>query len=162
MSKTLMTIALLLPMIAIWSLDPAGGGVARADGDSKLDQGMEKLNRGFRGMRRARGDIQKTLDLIPGMQEGALMSKGEVPHVIEEIKDEKARAEALKRYRIQMIDLMTELLVLEKAALNGEAESVTASVQKLGRLQKAGHDEFREEEEGERRRGRGRGGRGDQ
>ncbi len=162
MSKIVMTIAFLFTLIAIWSLAPAGGEIARADGDSKLDQGMEKLNRGFRGMRRARGDIQKTLELIPGMQEGALMSKGEMPHVVEDIKDEKERAEALKRYRIQMIDLMTELLVLEKAALNGEAESVTASVQKLGRLQKTGHDEFREEEEGERRRGRGRGGRGGQ
>jgi len=125
--------------------------VARADEDSVLDQAMGQLNRGWRALRgpAASGDFAKVLEALPGMQEGAVKAKGEVPPRIAAEKDVAKRGEQQKRFRLQMISLLEELLVLEKAAIAGDKEKLTASLEKVRGIQKSGHDEFQEPEEKE-------------
>ncbi len=153
--------AALLATVGVLAVSPtvATSSVANADGDSPLDKGMEKLNKGFRSLRRAGSDFGKVLEYASSMQEGALLAKAEMPHTIEEL-EEKARPAALKKYRLTMIALIEELLVLEKAALAEDADKVKASIQKLRGLQQSGHKEFKDDEEDEGGRGGRRGGRG--
>lgn len=125
--------------------------VARADEDSVLDQAMGKLNRGFRTLRgpASTGDFAAVLQALPAMQEGAVQAKGEIPPRVAKEKDAAKRAEQQKRFRLQMIGLLEELLVLEKAAIAADKEKVAASLEKVRGIQKAGHDEFQEPEEKE-------------
>jgi soluble cytochrome b562 len=125
--------------------------VARADEDSVLDQSMGQLNRGWRALRgpASTGDFAKVLETLPAMQAGAVQAKGEIPPRIAGEKDAAKRAEQQKRYRLQMIALIEELLAMEKAALAADKEKLAASVEKVRGIQKAGHDEFQEPEEKE-------------
>ncbi len=134
------------------------------DGDEPLEKAMEKLNRGFRDLRKAGSDYAKVLELATSMQQGAMMAKTETPETVSEL-DVKKQPMALKKFRLTMISLCEELLALEKAALNENAGQIKASVQKLRNIQQSGHKEFKgeDEEEGEKKGGKrgGRGGRGE-
>lgn len=126
-----------------------GSPTARADEDSVLEQSMETLNGGFRTMRRmVRGEIDhaKLLEIAPGMQTSAIAAKGEMPHTIEELSSAEEKTEQRKEFRLGMIALATELLNLEKAALSKDDEAVKASVEKLGAIQKQGHDKFKKQD----------------
>ena len=144
-----LAIALALAITPTFSSAPS----ASADGGA-LHDGMEKLNRTFRGLRRAGDDYAKILDAAVEMQEAIMMCKGETPETVEEL-DGKKQGAALKEYRSQMITLMQEALELERAALEENAGKVKASVQKLQGMQKKGHDQFKGKDEDEKK-GRGR------
>ena len=115
--------------------------VARADG-GEIHEGMEKMGRSWRQLRRAKNDFDKVLSAATAMQEAVLQCKDETPETIEALA-EKQRPKALIQYRLMMVEMMEELLKVERAALAKDTKKMAGSITKLGALQKRGHNQFK-------------------
>jgi len=136
---------LALACALAWTPTFESTGFAGVD-DGPMHDGMESLNRSFRSLRRAKGDLAKITEGAVGMQKAIALCKGETPDTVAALEGD-ARAAALKEYRIQMIELMKESLNLERAALEDDAENVQATIRTLQGMQKKGHDQFKKDED---------------
>ena len=140
--KVRIFLAALIAASVVWAMT-AQPMTVRADGD-KLEEAMESLKGNMRKLRSAlEGDSSGALDVVARMQKAALAAKSETPGTVSKLEG-KAKEKMATEYRVQMIDLATELLALEKALVMGDQGKVKASYKKLGQLQKKGHDRFRE------------------
>ena len=115
--------------------------IARADGGA-LEEGMETMGRSWRQLRRAKNDFDKVLTAATAMQEAVLKCKPETPKTIA-VLDESKQPRELVKYRLAMIEMMEELLNVEKAALAKDEKKMRAAINKLGALQKSGHNQFK-------------------
>ena len=143
-NSKILRIGILVALVAAagWMTWPQSEPVvARADG-GEIHEGMEKMGRSWRQLRRAKNDFPKVLTAATAMQEAVLQCKDETPKTVE-VLDESQRPKALLQYRMAMIEMMEELLNVEKAALARDTKKMNSSIAKLGALQKHGHKQFK-------------------
>ena len=137
-------IMLWLPVLlaALWVTAPVGKSQA-ADSKPKspIEPAMEQLASTFRKLRRQISkpeENESTLKLIAQMQTAAVKAKSLIPLKVSELAAEK-QPEALKRYRVGLVDLLTNLLAAEKAILESRNGDAVNSLKKLDVIKNEGH-----------------------
>ncbi|HLO42251.1 MAG TPA: cytochrome b562 [Phycisphaerales bacterium] len=118
---------------------PGGPGGAARDFNS-VEAGMKGLRQGMRQIRDLVADPAKkeeALQMIGLMQRAAVAAKGNKPEHMKE-------GVSIDDFRREMIKLVTQLLELETAVLDGKTEEAAALVTKLGEFRDASHEKFGE------------------
>jgi soluble cytochrome b562 len=147
---------LLATLLALALLAPLGlGGLSSASANShekgekkeKLEDLMGVVNSGHKKLKRMLADPAKKADSLEALRlmiESAAKSKHHAPTMAKKVPADKMDA-FLAGYQKGMNVLLRELMTLEEALLDGNAEAATASYEKLGAIKKQYHDQFIEE-----------------
>lgn len=119
------------------------------DGDdeeeSVIHESMETLMGNFMPLRRALGaeDAAAALGHVVAMQGATFAAKGEVPPLAGE-QPEADRAAYVRGYRESMIDLMDQLLELERAVLDEDWDTANGILREgLAGIRDAGHQRYK-------------------
>ena len=111
-------------------LSPAVHGAAAKADTSSIQAQMQELAGGFRRLRRRVSkpeENEATIALLLKMQTAAFKAKSLLPKKVADLPKEK-QAQAVRPYRLKMIELLTTMLAVEKAILesrNGDAYELT-------------------------------------
>jgi soluble cytochrome b562 len=123
-------------------------GIASAEEKhSALEESMETMNKALKTLRMQLADPGKnasSLELVAEMQKQALISKGLVPARAAKIPAGD-RPKFLTAYRHAMVGLMSELLKLETALIEGKNDQADAIAKGLNKVKADGHEKFQEE-----------------
>ncbi len=112
-----------------------------------LDDSMQALQAGFKGLDRAlgKGEVEKALVLVVDMQNAAQEAKVALPEKSAEIADGAERTKFLNGYRLKIVDLQRALLDVEVALVEGKPEDAKKVLEtKVKPLKKEGHDAFKD------------------
>ena len=149
----LLAVALALPLTAVLpavAADPPGEsretmrGPAAEHADA-LGPTMKDMGRSFKalvGQLANKAANAQSLELVSRMEADALKAKALVPPLAGE-KQGDEREKYIAEYRVQLINLLDELLKVEKALVAGDNAQAQAMVSDLKRIMDAGHKEFR-------------------
>ncbi|HIG11967.1 MAG: hypothetical protein ABGY71_12485 [bacterium] len=148
-SLPLATCLVLLAGAASPTLQDTQGDHAEDEDQSPLAQGMSRLNRSLRTLRKALRDESRkaeSLEAIVDAQRGVSQAKTEVPPFTAAQPEDEREAFVLA-YRLQMIQVERDLLDLEKALLSGDDQAAQKMLRTVKRREGPGHEKFTEEEE---------------
>ena len=113
-----------------------------ADHMSEIDRAMTFLKRQV-----AKADKNdSSLALVVGIQQHALATKGMVPTKTKDLHASKRKGFVIN-YRRKIIGLLDELLKLEKQLLDNRNQDAVKTYQRIRRLEKEGHKQFRKEDD---------------
>jgi soluble cytochrome b562 len=138
---------LALGLLAVPVLLAASSGPASRDGDPALEESMQTLQAGVKGLDKAleKSETERALGLVADMQKAAHAAKGATPTKAGEITDAAAKAKFVTGYRLQMIQLERGLLDVEAALLEGKvADAKKALDTHVKPHKKAGHDAYKD------------------
>jgi hypothetical protein len=147
-----MTCLFVLAPFAIVSLAvPAflapSASVSRAGGDPSIEDSMQSLQAGFKGLDRAigKGEVDKALEIVVDMQKAAQEAKLGTPGKAAEVSDAAEKAKFLSGFRLKVIDLQRALLDVEAALVQGKPEDAKKVLDtQIKALKKEGHDAFKD------------------
>ncbi len=106
-----------------------------------LDDGMKKLRRSLR-----KDDAwSESIETVLGMQHAAMESKALTPPMLSKVP-QSDHAKFLGGYQKEMAILAMELLKLEIALLDRDADAAQVSYDKLREIKETGHKNFTEVE----------------
>ena len=114
---------------------------------SNLQQAMKSLNAGQRGLRKLVADPVANKDAITGlltdMENAILGALKEAPPRPDSLTD--AELPLFKvRFKRTLASLLQQVLAMEEATLQGDAEALKAAYDELGKVKKSGHTNFRD------------------
>lgn len=112
----------------------------------KLQSSMEEIGaavKSIQGTLKTPAEIEKALPEVWKAQRAVLDAKSELPKLVAENADEKAKHKAALAYRTQMQDLMRAFLDVEAAILAGDAKKADKALRQADNLKSAGHGQFR-------------------
>jgi len=142
--------ALCLALLAGAGLQDGGQDPAAGHGDeprSELGRHMlvieEELGRLRRALRDERERPQALLHIV-AIERAALAAKDEAP-LMAATRPEAARAAFVAAYRKEMIVLLSRLLALETAVLDGDGEAAKLLFEEIREMEDSGHERFTEE-----------------
>ena len=143
------TISSALTVLVLSALTAAFAQPIRTAGpqDTPLQESMETLNQGQRSLRKlikAPNDNQASiLGALGGMEHAVLLALREPPPRPEGQSDAEF---ALLRvgFKRTLAALLQQVLTLEQAALESDAEAMSAAYTELGRIKSAGHEKYQE------------------
>ncbi len=127
-------------------LSPTARLQAIAEGPA-LDDSMQSLQAGFKGLDRAlgKGETEKALAIVVDMQKAAQDAKLGKPEKAVEITDPAELAKFLVGYRLKIIDLQRALLDVEIALVEGKPEDAKQVLDaKVKPLKKEGHERYKD------------------
>jgi hypothetical protein len=119
----------------------------QAAGEPSLDESMQSLQAGFKGLDRAigKGEVDKALELVVDMQKAAQDAKLGMPVKAADVTDAAEKAKFLSGYRLKVIDLQRALLDVEAALVHGKPEDAKKVLDtQIKALKKEGHDTFKD------------------
>jgi soluble cytochrome b562 len=128
----------------------AGGAARLALADEHggpLHDSMEAMNKAYKTLRMQIADASKnasSLELVSEMQKQALIAKSAIP-ARAKATPEAQRAKFISDYRKSMVMLMTELLKLETALVDGKNADAEAIAKNLTKMKNEEHEKFQEE-----------------
>lgn len=133
-------IALALSLLTVG----ASEGTAPARDESPLEDAMSTIKSKLRKVKRAlrAEDSAAALDGIVALEEAALAAKKLEPSMATKEKDESKKAALVKDFRLRVIDLIAEMLKVEKALLAGDLEAASNGVKMLQKIEHDGHERF--------------------
>lgn len=120
----------------------------KSPAEETIEQAMNTMKKNARSLKALLQEKEKdkaaeALPLVVEMQNAILSAKGATPDLVNEIQDAKKKAEEMVAYRRAMIEMLGEALKLEDALLEGKMEKAREHFEKLGKMQKPGHDRFK-------------------
>lgn len=133
-----LTLALTFAAAAPLGAPPQDGG--------KLNAAMEEIGAAVKSMQgtfKTPEEIDKALPEVWKAQRAVLDAKSELPKLVADNADEKAKRKAELAYRTQMQDLMRAFLDVEAAILAGDAKKADKALRQADNLKSAGHGQFR-------------------
>ncbi|MBL8900994.1 MAG: hypothetical protein JNM84_25410 [Planctomycetes bacterium] len=104
---------------------------------------LKKNARALKPLLQEKDKAAEALPLVVEMETALMSAKGVTPDLVNEIQDAKKKAEETLAYRRMMIEMLGETLKLEDALLEGKMEKAREHYEKLGKMQKPGHDRFK-------------------
>ena len=119
--------------------------LARAADTTPLEDEMNAANDVLKKLKPQITDASKnqsSLQMIQEMQKHFLTAKGMEPA---RMKKESDKAKFLMEYRKAMVSLMSEMLKLEAAVLDGKIEEAAGILKNLAKIKSDGHEKFQEE-----------------
>lgn len=129
--------------------DGGRGGARGGDGASlpqSVKQSMMIMNRALKTLKSQVNDATKkeeNLKLVADMQRGCLAAKALAPEkALGKETDAAKKAEMATMYRKEMITIMTKLLAVESAILDGKGADAEKLIAEIGDLRDQGHSEF--------------------
>jgi soluble cytochrome b562 len=128
--------------LALSMVSAPTNGAAEETIEKAMDS-MKKNARTLKALLQEKDKAAEALPLVVEIQNAILAAKGATPDLVNEIQDEKKKAEEMIAYRRAMIELLGEALRLEDALLEGKMEKAREHFEKLGKMQKPGHDRFK-------------------
>lgn len=134
----------LLPTLALAGL--VAFAAPRAD-EGPIGTHMEVIEGAMKKLRRAVPDPEQRaacLELVVEIESAALEAKQGVPPMAEKLP-EGERAAFGAAYRKEMVQLMTRVLELETALIDGEQEAIDTAYRKLRAMEDSGHERFTDE-----------------
>lgn len=139
--------ALALGLAAVPVLVAARAGSPRWQDATTLDDAMQTLQAGVRGVEKAldKSESEKALGLLLDMQQAAHTAKTGTPAKAGEIADAAEKARFLAGYRLKIIDLERGLLDVEAALVAGKIDDAKkALAERVKPLKKEGHDAYKD------------------
>ncbi len=112
----------------------------------KLQAAMEEIGGAVKSIQTALktpDTVEKALPEVWKAQRATLDAKAELPKLVADLADEKAKRKAELAYRTQMQDLMRAFLDVEAAILAGDAKKADKALRQADNLKSAGHSQFR-------------------
>lgn len=112
----------------------------------KLHTAMEEIGAAVKSMQSAiktPDTLDQALAEVWKAQRATLDAKSELPKLVAENADEKAKRKAELAYRTQMQELMRAFLDVEAAILAGDAKKADKALRQADNLKSAGHGQFR-------------------
>lgn len=113
-----------------------------------IEGAMKQAERAYKALARQLDDASKddqSLRAISQFQAGIAVSKGMVPHSIED-KPEADRPAALAEYRKMMLEVLKTAIDLEEKLVAGDRAAAKAALEKLHELEEQGHKKFAPED----------------
>lgn len=117
----------------------------KAKGDTPLEDEMIAANNALKKLKMQITDASKnqsSLELIQEMQKHFLAAKGMEPV---RTKKEADKTKFVVDYRKAMVTLMSEMLKLEGAVLDGKNDEAAGILKSLTKIKSDGHEKFQEE-----------------
>ncbi len=130
--------------LLLGSAAPEAAWVAR---DGELDDSMQEMQAGIKGLERALGakDAAKALSAAYDMQKAVQAAKLQKPAKVDEIADPKDKEKFLRGFRLKLIDLQRALLDVEANLVEGKIdEAKKLADTRLKALKKEGHDTYKD------------------
>lgn len=122
---------------------------AAEEGDEPpLHKYMEQVNEGYKLLRRSARKAtygEEELKAVGSMITNAAMAMHETPPMAEKVTDADAKKKMVIGYKKVMAKLITDLMNLEIAMLEGKAEDAGKLIENLAVIKKEGHDNYVEE-----------------
>jgi len=152
--------ALLCPGLpAVWAADaPTPAAAANATDEpgkvkkTELHEHMESIEEAMKKLRRTirKADgAAESLDLIARIEQEALVCKGMVPSRAATLP-EADRAKFLSAYRKDMAGFITQVLQMESAVLDGDADKAMTIYKTLKTVEDDSHDKYMQPDEKEK------------
>ncbi|MBK9383648.1 MAG: hypothetical protein IPN34_02320 [Planctomycetes bacterium] len=107
---------------------------------------MKKNARALKPLLQEKDKAAEALPLVVEIEHAILAAKGATPDLVNEIQDEKKKAEEKIAFRRAMIEMLGETLKLEDALIEGKMDKAKEHYEKLGKMQKPGHDRFKKDD----------------
>ncbi|MBM3989816.1 MAG: hypothetical protein FJ298_02290 [Planctomycetes bacterium] len=114
-----------------------------------LEQSMEAMADSIRALRRSLRDPSKQADSLAGLaklEADIVAAKSQTPRRAAKLS-EAERPRFVADYRSEMIRMLEQALVVEKAVLGGQQEAALAAFEELRGLEDPAHARFTEEEQ---------------
>jgi hypothetical protein len=113
-------------------------------GDAAIEAAMKKLKSASRSVRRAlrSKDLKGALAWVGKAQLALVESKMFVPDAASELTG-KAKSALELDYRLRVISVLEQWVVIEKALLHGDTEAASAAIKKVSELKKSGHQKHK-------------------
>ncbi len=133
-----------MPLVPAHALRAESSAVqpTSAQDDTALQEAMSVLQKGHRGIKKRMGDLvvnqSALLEILSGMESATLRAMGKTPYGPEGLS-EKDNALFLVAYRQEMAKLLVQILALQQATWQGDAQAFEAAYTELGSIKKAGH-----------------------
>jgi hypothetical protein len=115
--------------------------------DDPLLEAMETIEDGLRALRKGLRDeaqLASGLEALPAMHQAAVTARQYPPPMAAKVP-EPERAEFVKAYRKQLLEVSRRLIDMEEALLDADAEKARAVYQQLKDAENAGHERFTED-----------------
>ena len=138
-SLTRVSVVVVAVVLGGWLASPV-----RSAEDTPLHTAMESINKSYKKLRTQITDAGKnedSLKLLLDMQKNVLAAKGEVPVTAEKVAAAD-KPKFIQGYRTEMNGLLTHLIKIETAVLEGKNSDAEKLVAGLMDIKKAGHDKF--------------------
>lgn len=142
-----LSVALPLPLLASFALPLTAPAAAYAADESPIAEQMEIISAGMKQLRRAlreEGQQEQCLTILAEIEKAALYAKVLTPPMAESLP-EGDRPKFVADFRKTMVELITKMLALETALIDGETEAITAAFQALRAMEDSGHERFTED-----------------
>ena len=138
--STILILALGLSLLMVG----ASESPVLARDESPLEEAMSNIKSKLRKVKRAlrAEDSVAALAGIGALEEAAIAAKKLEPAMATEEKDEAKKAALVKYFRLQVIELIGEMLKIEKALIEGDLEAAGKGVTKLQKIEHEGHERF--------------------
>jgi soluble cytochrome b562 len=146
-SASLCVLALLVASAASAPLLLTSAAVQSADPAAELDEHMQTLQAGVKGLDKAleKKELDKALGLMVDMQKAAHQAKLGTPAKAGEVTDAKDKAKFMSGYRLKLIELEHGLLDVEAALVEGKPEDAKKALEaKVKPIKKVGHDTYKD------------------
>ncbi|MBL8803791.1 MAG: hypothetical protein JNN27_17445 [Planctomycetes bacterium] len=133
-------------VLALLGFSSAVLGSVAPQSPSKLGTSMEEIGAAVKSIQatlKTPAEISKALPEVWKAQRAVLDAKSELPKLVTDLTDEKAKAKAGLEYRTQMQDLMRAFLDVESAVLAGDAKKAEKALRAADNLKSGGHGKFR-------------------
>ncbi|MGE4618443.1 MAG: hypothetical protein AAEJ04_01390 [Planctomycetota bacterium] len=113
-------------------------------GDEAIEDAMKKLKSASRSVRRAlrSKDVVGALAWVGKAQLALVESKMFVPDAASELTG-KAKTALEQDYRLRVIAVLEQWIVIEKALLQGDTEAASVAMKKVSELKKSGHQKHK-------------------
>lgn len=116
---------------------------------SKLETFMQEINATVKSLHQvveSKSGLDAALPDVAKLEKTVIDAKSELPAMVAEMQDAKAKQKATIAYKLKLQDLLRACLDLETAMLNDDAKKADKALREIDGLKSAGHSQFRKDD----------------